>query len=228
MKVAIIIQGRAINFDEIVNSFSECEHKVLFCGWVGDVLKKTNNIDVLLLDKPTQILPNYCNYQSKGVLLGIEYLKKQGYTHFLKLRWDMIPNKNDVNKLLNLFITKYKKNKKPIFYSVSLNEVSMIQDWLLFGDEFDHLHYWGINNNIDNSICAEHTFFLNMVKSKNIPIGIEDLPNIKLLTKYFDFICKEIIDNNININIFVGNEKYKKFVDIKHYGTIDKTHIINY
>ena len=67
-----------------------------------------------------------------------------------------------------------------------------------------------------------------MVKSKNIPIGIEDLPNIKLLTKYFDFICKEIIDNNININIFVGNEKYKKFVDIKHYGTIDKTHIINY
>lgn len=229
MKVAIIIQGRNVNFEKLVDSFSECDYKVLFCGWEDDEIKSKGNLEVLLLKKPDVILPMFCNYQSEGVLGGISYLVDKGYTHFLKLRWDMIPNKNDVNRLIELLVSKYVENNKPIFYSVSLNEKSMIQDWLLFGNKLDHLKYWQIkNNDVHGSDVAEHIFFFNLVKYDNLPLKLSDLSNIELITKYFDFCCKEILEKDIKIDMFVGNSKYTNTVDIKHYGTIDKTHITNY
>jgi hypothetical protein len=228
MKVGIIIQGRPNNFDKLVEAFSTSEYKVLFCGWKGDNIKTTGNIEVLLLEKPNTILPRYCNYQSEGVLGGVSYLTEKEYTHFLKLRWDMIPNKDDVNRFVNLFITKY-KNDKPIFYSVSINHCSMLQDWLMFGTESDHLKYWSIiNNELHGTNVAEHIFLLNFIKANNLTLTLNDLSNINLVNKYIDFSCKEIIENDIKIDMFVGNENYQVIVDIKHYGTVDKTHTTNY
>jgi len=227
MNVAVIIQGRSTNFDKLVDSFSNCNYKVLFCGWEGEDIKSKGNIEVLLLKKPSSILPRYCNYQSEGVLAGIDHLSKNNYTHFLKLRWDMIPHKDDINKFIELFISKY--SNKPIFYSISLNSCSMIQDWILFGTQKDHTNYWKIHgNDVHGLQIAEHIFFVNFVKSNNLDINLKDLGNINLLLNYLDFICKEIIQNNIRIDIFVGNEGYKSSVDIKHYGTVDTTHIVNY
>jgi hypothetical protein len=227
MKIGIIIQGRDINFDKLVESFSMCEYKVLFCGWEGDNIESNGNVEVLLLEKPNTILPRYCNYQSEGVLGGVSYLRKKGYTHFLKLRWDMIPDKNDVNRFINLFINKY--NNKPIFYSVSINYCSMLQDWLMFGTESDHLSYWKIvDNELHGTDVAEHIFFLNFSKANNLQLNLNDLNNIDVLIKYFDFLCKDIIENNIKIDMFVGNDKYNTIVDIKHYGTTDNTHVLNY
>lgn len=226
-KTAIIIQGRINNFDKIIESFSKSKYKVLFCSWDDYDIKTTNNVEVLLIKKPNNVLPRYCNYQSEGVLAGINYLKEKGYTHFLKLRWDMIPNKDDVNKFVEIFIEKY--NNKPIFYSVSINHCSMLQDWLLFGSELDHIKYWTIiDNNLHGSQVAEHIFFLNLMKANNLKLNLNDLSNIKLLNQYIDFSCKEIIEKEIKIDMFVNNENYKSIVDIKHYGTVDLTHVINY
>lgn len=226
-KTAIIIQGRPVNFNKIVDSFSKCKYKILFCGWEDDDIKTTDNVEVLLLKKPINILPKYCNYQSEGVLGGVNYLKEKGYTHFLKLRWDMIPDKEDINKFVEILISKYKD--KPIFYSVSINNCSMLQDWLLFGTELDHIKYWKIeDNNLHGSQVAEHIFFLNFVKANGLNINLGDLSNIELLKNYIDFCCKEVIENNIKIDMFVNNDGYKTIVDIKHYGTVDHTHITNY
>jgi hypothetical protein len=151
----------------------------------------------------------------------------------------MIPNTiEDLTKLLNILTKKTKLTS----YSLSINKVSMIQDWLIYGNKNQHIDYWSIqpieqcHEVLDpihaqilkisaRNMTPEHVFFLCYSYKNHLGLSAKDLSNPNLICKYFDFLIKEIIENNINITMWIGR---KNECDIKNYGTIDKTHFINY
>ena len=212
-KVAIIVQGRANYLNDLIKSYSKCEHKVILSTF--DAINPVQDISVLLSVPPKD--EKFMFYQSKGVLSALEILKKS-HNLFLKIRSDFIINVDDVNRLVDILVEKYERNKKIISYSASFNSFRCVQDWIIFGNYEQVKNYFTILPRWNRVSSPETAFYKSYLQSSGYP-----LVDVKQSDRYFDFIILDIIKSNIKIEVFKGRYEY---MDIKHYGLIDKTHDI--
>lgn len=219
MNVGIVIQGKTTYYQLIEQRFSGVDLPIVFSTYDSDAID--GSIPVLQSVDPGIVYSNffdkYSYYQSRGVMDGIEYLKKLDCDLFLKFRSDIIPDSyKDVCTLVSCLKDRFDRNKKIISYSLSINQCCQVQDWIIFGTENHHKTYW--TNCDDNAqyFTAEHRFFDNYSKNNNLGLTLEDMRDVEKIRLHYDFCIDDIIQNNIRLKIFYGRDS-ETYIDKYNY-----------
>lgn len=219
-KQGIVLQGPTMYCREVAPQYSECS-PVVWATWIDEPKEnidylKTTNIEVILIDKPSN--PGYLNInmQTVSTIAAIEYItKKYKVDELLKTRGDVIINK--VPKLLEIL----KGNSAAFLATCREGARSELYYELVYPhyshDYPDNFFFYGTVENVHGAfnffledwapIPPESLITYHLMQTMGIKFNL-DFEYMKENGIYFYY--RDCIENNITLYLPKRNEDIMK------------------
>lgn len=200
-KLGILIQGGSTNVVEQKINWGDSKKDILFSTWVGQELNYENDDNVIFNELPSDNGPANFNLQIITTLNGLKELKKQGYTHALKLRSDLIPtNYTEFLKLIDNDEFNFLCWHEHIVYD---NCPGYLVDYLMSGPIDKMIELWTIENLFCTVPEVMLTWsYISKVSNTNINYFLNQLNDENNLLW---------IKNNLYLSTYQKNERYDKY-----------------
>ena len=186
--------------------YKNCKYTKIISTWDyidNHIINTLKNNDFIVLQNtfPDDMYKISVNYQNYSTMKGIEYAESINISHLLRIRADM--SLNDINKMIDIYMNIYEKDKIIFFSHYHNNDftIGYLIDYGHFGDIKDSKKY------ICNFQKQGDERFGEQFRQE-LCFGTSDL---NIINKKVVYSVETLVDNNIEI-IFL-KEQYKNQVN---------------